>query len=100
MPSRAALISEKELQQAIIDYAKMRGWRVYHTYDSRKSEPGYPDLHLVRGPRSIFVELKKEGKKPTVEQVAWLEALREAGHETYVWYPEDWLGGEVEEVLD
>ena len=98
-PNRAALISEKSLQGAIIEYAEMQNWRVYHTYDSRKSEPGYPDLHLVRGKRSIFAELKKEGKKPTIEQVVWLEALDGAGHEVYVWEPSNWLSGEVEGVL-
>ena len=99
MPSRAALMSEMELQQAIIDYAEMRSYRVYHTHDSRRSQPGYPDLHLVRGDRSIFVELKREGKSPTAEQSAWLEALREAGHETYVWWPQQWIDGIVERIL-
>jgi hypothetical protein len=33
------------------------GWRVYHTWDSRKSEPDFPDLVLVRD-RVMFAELQ------------------------------------------
>ena len=38
--SAAGLISEKEFQATVIEYAKACGWKVYHTYDSRRSDPG------------------------------------------------------------
>lgn len=99
MSATAIPMSEADLQAAIVECAKYLGYLVYHTYDSRRSEPGYPDLHCLRGRRSIFVELKAEGKYPTVAQAAWLDALQDAGHETHIWRPRNWTSGEVEAVL-
>lgn len=42
---------------------------------------------LVKDTRLIFAELKKETGKTTPEQDEWLEALRIAGAEVYVWRP-------------
>ena len=46
----------------VVDLARTLGWRVYHTYDSRRSQPGFPDLVLVRE-RILFLELKSETGK-------------------------------------
>ena len=51
-------ITEKEFQATVIDMARTFGWMVGFTHDSRRSEPGEPDLRLVRPPRVIFAELK------------------------------------------
>jgi hypothetical protein len=56
------------------------GWRVYHTWDSRKSEPDFPDLVLVRD-RVMFAELKSPRGRLRKDQAAWLCALRAAGAE-------------------
>ena len=85
--------SESELQAAIIKQAKLWGWKqVYHTYDSRRSEEGFPDLVMVRRDRIIFAELKKNRQlKPSRAQQLWLRALQFTGKvEVYVWSPEDW----------
>ena len=42
-------MTEKQFQSHIVQYAKMRGWLVYHTHDSRRSEPGFPDLVAGKG---------------------------------------------------
>lgn len=47
----------------------------------------------------IFAECKRQGERPTPDQIAWLEVLDEAGAEVYVWRPADWLSGEIERVL-
>lgn len=84
----AVRVSEKALQQTIVDAARRLKWKVYHTYDSRRSTPGFPDLCMVRDDRLIFAELKTEKNKLTPEQEAWLEALSDfPGVETYVWRP-------------
>lgn len=88
--------TEKEFQQAVIDYAHRMGWSVYHTYDSRRSAPGFPDLVLCRG-RVVFAELKRAGGRLSVTQRAWLDDLRRADQEVYVWYPDDWP--DIESVL-
>ncbi len=101
----ARAMKEDQLLEAIRDYARLRGWLCYHTHDSRRSEPGFPDLVLVRGGRLIFAELKKEGEHPTKEQRKWLLQLDKVANnwnesvDAYVWYPSDWLSGKIEEVL-
>ncbi len=39
-----AVLSEADFMDQVIDLAHLYGWMVYHTYDSRRSAPGYPDL--------------------------------------------------------
>ena len=57
-------ISEEEFQQQVIDLATLRGWRHYHTRDSRRSAEGFPDLILARVERKLTdlqaSELKKQ----------------------------------------
>lgn len=69
--------------------ASMLGWhQTYHTYRSVRSPSGFPDRVIVRE-RVIFVELKKEGGKPTAAQREWLTGLTRAGAECYLWLPHD-----------
>jgi hypothetical protein len=90
--------SEKEFMEAVIKRAKELAWKVYHTRDSRKSEAGFPDLVLLRGPSIVVAELKKsEDEEPTPAQRNWLEAFSEAGIAAYCWRPTDWP--EIERVL-
>jgi hypothetical protein len=78
---------EKDLQRQVVDLASLLGYRrAYHTYDSRRSQTGFPDLVLVRD-RVIFLELKREKTKTTPAQRDWLKALRDAGAEVYVVRP-------------
>jgi hypothetical protein len=83
-------VSEKQFQAAVVKEAKRLGWRVYHTYDSRKSEAGFVDLVLLRGPRKMVAELKVGSNKPSAAQLNWLEWFADAGVESHVWYPTDW----------
>lgn len=82
-------MSEREWQAQVVDAARLLGWRVYHTHDSRRSEPGWPDLALVRD-RLVMAELKTENGRVSEAQSDWLDALRAAGVETYLWRPSDW----------
>ena len=79
---------EKDWQKQVVAIARRCGWAVYHTYDSRRSAPGYPDLTLVRE-RLVFAELKREDGKLSSAQEEWLERLRDAGVEVHVWRPSD-----------
>lgn len=80
---------EKDVQSAILDIARLLGWRVYHTFDSRKSEAGFPDLVLVRD-RVVYAEVKRAGERPRPNQIEWLNALSSAGAEVYVWTEDDY----------
>lgn len=90
--------SEKSFQQQILQLAHLTGWRSYHTFDSRRSAPGFPDLVLVRPPRLLFVELKSERGRLRPEQRVWLEdlALCDSVH-ARLWRPGDWT--EIEKAL-
>ena len=103
-------VSEKQWQGTVINYARSQGWLVGFTYDARKSEPGEPDLRMVRPPRYVEAELKTEKGKLTKGrwnkagtrwlsgQDEWGDALSACpGLEYYLWRPSDW--DEVEKVL-
>lgn len=89
--------TERGFQQQVVACAHLFGWRVYHTYDSRRSGAGFPDLVLVRRPRVIFAELKAERGRLTEDQRAWLTALYGCSVERYLWRPSDWR--HVERIL-
>lgn len=79
---------EKEWQEQVIELAGYYRWLVYHTYDSRRSAKGFPDLVLVRE-HVIFAELKTDRGRLSVDQRRWLEALRAAGQIAELWRPRD-----------
>ncbi len=83
------LISEKMFMQQVIQIATLTGWNVFHAYDSRRCPgPGFPDLTMVHPQRGfLMAELKSERGRVTPAQQQWLDALREAGCETYLWRP-------------
>ena len=96
---QAAVMSERELQEQVVCVARHLGWLVYHTFDSRRSEPGFPDLVLVRGQKVLFRELKTGRGRVSEAQRLWLERLAVAGADVGVWRPEQWLDGTIQEVL-
>lgn len=82
--------TEREFQTDVLRLAAMFDWRVFHTFDSRRSAPGFPDLVLIRPPRVIFAELKAPGGRVRPEQALWLHDLDQCpGVESYLWRPED-----------
>jgi hypothetical protein len=87
--------TEAQLQQTILDAARQLNWMVYHTFDSRRSEPGFPDAVLLRGRRCLVLEFKTEKGRVSTAQTEWLEAFAEAGIDARVVRP-----SESDEVLD
>lgn len=75
----ADLLSEAEFTTQVVELARLGGWLRYHTHRSKHSPGGFPDEVLVRGPRLIFAELKREDKSSKVseKQQEWLDALGE-----------------------
>jgi hypothetical protein len=80
---------ERALHDQVLALARLYAWRVYFTFDSRRSPPGFPDLCLVRGNRLLFCELKTQRGRLTTDQAAWLEDLRATSAEVYCWRPAD-----------
>jgi len=82
---------EKELLAQVRRLAGALGWISYHTHNSRRSEPGFPDLVLARRGRIIFAELKIPPRDLTAPQLIWISALGDCTGDVsvHVWTPED-----------
>lgn len=99
-------MTERQLQDAIVQTAQLFGWLVYHMHDSRKaawgtSSAGFPDLVLARKGHLIFAELKTEKGRTTPSQRMWLKELDDVAEEVgvYLWRPADWSSGDIERIL-
>jgi hypothetical protein len=90
-PRAAIALTEEQFLQQVRQLAQICGWITYHTRDSRRSDPGYPDLSMFhRGQgRALFVELKKHDGRLSGPQVDWLTMISESGFEADVWRPAD-----------
>lgn len=84
-------MSEATLQARVERLAVDLGWLPYHTYNSRRSRAGFPDLVLVRDSRIVWRELKTSRGKPSAEQREWLAALKKANADVGIWRPIDLL---------
>lgn len=82
---------EREFQALIVEAAGYLGWRVYHTYDARRSQPGWPDLILLRPPVLLALELKTERGRVRPGQLEWLADLDQVpGVTARLVRPGDW----------
>jgi hypothetical protein len=105
---RCAIVTETELQDAIVAMMRLFRWRVVHHRPALTSkgwrtaiqgDVGWPDLFACRGDRAIAAELKSGRGILTPGQDLWLKAMRAAGIEVHLWRPEHWRRGEIERVL-
>lgn len=84
-------MTEATLQTRVERLARELGWIAYHTHDSRRSQPGFPDLVLVRRGRIVWRELKTSRGKTSAAQREWLDALARANANVGIWRPIDLL---------
>lgn len=82
-------VLEKDWQRQVRQLADQLGYRAYHTFDSRRSDTGFPDLVLVHPARQriVYLELKREQGRITETQAGWIRDLHAAGAEVYVARP-------------
>lgn len=92
---QASEMPERRLQGVVEVALKENGWTFYHAYDSRRSNPGLPDIIALRGPRLIWRELKDMKGRLTTEQRAWKLALETAGQDWDVWRPDQWFNESI-----
>lgn len=109
-------ISEAELQAAVMEAAAGYGWRVVHFRPARTARgwrtpvegdgEGWPDLFMLRPPRAVFVELKRDARTAAAAerqlspaQKRWRDDFRlTPAVEYYVWRPRDWPDS-IERIL-
>ena len=93
--------TEKEYQKGVTDLRDFFGWRWYHTWNSRRSPAGFPDIVAVHPEGgAIFIELKAERGRLTAPQREWLDELNAAGAKAYLWRDGETEWDEVFGVLD
>ncbi|MFM9430043.1 VRR-NUC domain-containing protein [Arthrobacter sp. MP_2.3] len=91
-------LTESQFQQQVIELAQLHGYGLcYHTHDSRRSEPGFPDLVLIsnRRERALFRELKTAKGKVSKDQLIWITSMQLVGLNAGVWRPEDLTNGHI-----
>lgn len=107
-------MSERTLQDRVMDRAKRRGWKVAHAGKGwvggdeegggqwvTPMSPGWPDLTLAKdGHRLIFLELKKEEGVVEPEQEEWRRLLNATGNRAVVIRPSDLREKRVNSILD
>lgn len=71
-------ITEADFMAAIVVDAERLGFLVYHTHDSRRSDPGFPDLFMLHPTKLRIVILEVKGMKTKVSalQRVWIKALQ------------------------
>jgi hypothetical protein len=93
-------LPERDLQDNVLEMARWLNWLTYHTFDSRRSQPGLPDIIAIRNQTVLWIELKKDDRaRLRPEQQLWSEKLLEAGQDYRRWSWTSWLSGEVERTL-
>ena len=98
---KAPNMKESYFQSQVIMLAKLHGWLVMHTRaveirpgvwkSPLQGHAGFPDLVLAHGTKGVlFAELKadKNSRLSDMQQV-WLQTLKDANMEVYVWRPKD-----------
>ena len=103
-------LTETEFMSQVIQYAKLRGWKVAHFRSVRvlrkdgstrwktpvqADGAGWPDLILCRPTQCrtlkiIAAELKVPPNKTSAAQLGWLETLNGCGVDSFIWTPADW----------
>ncbi|MFD3926486.1 VRR-NUC domain-containing protein [Streptomyces sp. NPDC058614] len=91
-PEHAVGADEEQWRRQVREIATRYGWTLqYHTADSRRSDPGWPDEvfgHPAQQ-RTLFVEFKTDTGRIRPAQRVWLAHLASSGFEVALWRPRD-----------
>lgn len=105
-------MKESVLVTRIVNHAVAMGWRVMHQRPAMErsgkwstalqGHKGFPDLVLSAPAvgRVMFVECKSHTGSLEPEQKAWRDTLLAAGADWRLWRPMDWLGGDIQNVIE
>lgn len=100
---------EADLVKAILDVARILGWRSAHFRPAMTKHgwktavqgdgKGWPDIVLVGHGRILYREVKCGRNTLSADQAEWIRALEQAGADVGVWHERDWQDGLVEAEL-
>lgn len=93
------MMTERELDNGVRAICRDLRLHRYHTWDSRKSDSGFPDLVIAGLGGVLFRELKRESATPTIRQQQWLDILAAGGMDIGVWRPSDLLSRRIHREL-
>ena len=87
------IVLEDQMLTSILKVAREDSgrWMAYHDIDSRRSEPGYPDLNLVETvppSRILYVELKTQ--KGKYIKGKWTKPRRRGGKRRWLPGQDEW----------
>lgn len=85
-----------------IPNAAKRSYKLASYLRSEGLSKGFPDLMLAcpnNGYHGLFIELKRKDGKPSPEQMAWLESLRNHGYQACVCWGADEAIATIKEYL-
>lgn len=90
---------EVDLQNDIIEAARIAGFDlIYHTWNSKNSAAGFPDLVMLhRSGRMVVIECKREKEQPKPKQVEWLERFKKLRR--LIWQSQPTGGGLTPEAV-
>lgn len=94
-------VSERQLQERLRLLCLRQQVPYYHTHNSLRSQPGFPDTVIIRPPARfpapwlILAELKTERGRLSDAQQQWRAALEAVaavcpGVAYFLWRPSDW----------
>jgi hypothetical protein len=92
-------MTEDQLLDQVTELARWFSLLTYHTRDSRRSAPGFPDLVIAGRRGVIFAELKSRAGNLTQDQQTWKWTLLASGQQWRLWRPADWQSGHIEAEL-
>jgi len=82
---------ERDIEKKLVAWAKQND--VYTRKFSSPAHRGVPDRIFIANGQTLFLELKKEGAKPTKLQLREIAKINQAGGEA------DWAAGYEESIL-
>lgn len=96
-----APMKESVFQSQVGQYARARGALHYHTYNSERSDAGFPDS-VILGNWIMFLELKSDSDSARVsdKQKTWIQRLKDRGYDADVYWPADWESGELQNRIN
>lgn len=92
-------MSEDTLSEEVRTLAKDLRLFAYHTPDSRRSAPGFPDWVFISPQGVLWRELKTQDGELSSSQRCVRNFLIAAGHDWAVWRPADLRSGRIEQEL-